>query len=92
MIRESTIEKRFRENCEALGCMVRKFSIHSNDPDRLILAPGGKAMFLELKRPGEVPRPGQLKRLEELRALGYPAGWSDNAEDATQWVKNEIHR
>ena len=32
---------------------------------------GGKASFIEVKRPGERPRPLQEYRIKELRALGF---------------------
>ena len=91
-IRESRVERKFREGVEALGCQTRKLIGCRNDPDRLVLAPGGWALFLELKRPGEVPREGQLKRLQELRDLGFPAGWTDNADDGINWVRKELKR
>lgn len=51
-------------------------------PDLLILLPGGQSMFMELKRPGAVPTPLQLHRLESLRELGFKAIWTDNAHAA----------
>ncbi len=40
-------------------------------PDRLVLLPGGKCAFVEVKRPGEKPRPIQVKRIKQLRKLGF---------------------
>jgi VRR-NUC domain. len=40
-------------------------------PDRLLLLPGGKMAFAEVKRQGEKPRPLQLRRHETLRRLGF---------------------
>ena len=40
-------------------------------PDRLILFPGARAAFCEVKAPGEKPRPLQVHRMEQLRALGF---------------------
>ena len=40
-------------------------------PDRMILLPGGKVAFVEVKAPGKGLRPLQLKRIEELRKLGF---------------------
>ena len=40
-------------------------------PDRLVLMPGGRVWFVELKAPGRSPRPLQLYRIEELNKLGF---------------------
>ena len=40
-------------------------------PDRLLLFPGARAAFCEVKAPGEKPRPLQVHRMEQLRALGF---------------------
>lgn len=47
-------------------------------PDRLVLLPGARLGFLELKAPGEVPEPLQVERLATLRALGFQAGFADS--------------
>ena len=40
-------------------------------PDRLVLLPGGRAVFCELKAPGKAPRALQQRRIKQLRALGF---------------------
>ena len=40
-------------------------------PDRIVLLPDGKFGFVEVKAPGEEPRPLQLHRHKQLRQLGY---------------------
>lgn len=40
-------------------------------PDRLALLPDGKMAFVEVKAPGEKPRPLQLSRHRLLRRLGF---------------------
>ena len=40
-------------------------------PDRLLLSMGGKVAFVEVKAPGEKPRPLQEHRIAQLRALGF---------------------
>lgn len=40
-------------------------------PDRMLLMPGGRVVFVELKSTGERPRAIQRVKHEELRALGY---------------------
>jgi len=40
-------------------------------PDRLVLFPGGKVAFVELKAPGKKMRPLQVRRAGQLRMLGF---------------------
>lgn len=40
-------------------------------PDRLVLLPGGKIGFVEVKAPGKEPRPLQVARHGLLRRLGF---------------------
>lgn len=40
-------------------------------PDRIVLLPGGKLGFVEVKSPGKKPRPIQERRIRQLRALGF---------------------
>ena len=49
-------------------------------PDRLILLPGGKIAFTELKAPGKKPRPLQLARHKTLMGLGFRVYVIDSAE------------
>jgi hypothetical protein len=40
-------------------------------PDRIVLIPGGIAIFVEMKAPGKKLRPLQQKRKLQLEALGF---------------------
>ena len=53
--------------------MCPKFTSPGMDgmPDRLVLLPQGHIGFVEVKTPGEKPRPLQLHRHEQLRRLGF---------------------
>ena len=48
--------------------------------DRLVLLNGGRAAFVELKSPGKIMRPLQVKRKEQLEALGFPVFCIDRFE------------
>ena len=52
----------------------------SGAPDRLVLFPEGKMAFVEVKRPGERPRPLQEARLSQLRKMGFKAEVLDDPE------------
>lgn len=72
-IRESTIEKHLVAEVKKAGGMAYKFVSpgRRSVPDRLVLLPGGRAVFVECKAPGEKPRHEQLREHERLRALGF---------------------
>ncbi|OCG39026.1 nuclease [Gilliamella sp. Fer2-1] len=72
-MRESVIEKNLVRQVEALGGITYKLSPigRINKPDRLVMLPGGKVIFVECKRPGEKPRSGQVREHERLRKLGF---------------------
>ena len=72
-MREKTIEQKFVAAVKAVGGLALKFTSPGFDgvPDRLALLPGGKVAFVEVKAPGEKPRPLQLARHRLLRRLGF---------------------
>ena len=72
-MREKTIEQKFREAVKDAGGLAVKFTSPGFDgvPDRLALLPDGKMAFVEVKAPGEKPRPLQLSRHRLLRHLGF---------------------
>ncbi|OMQ26876.1 VRR-NUC domain-containing protein [Serratia oryzae] len=72
-IRESVIEANLVKQVKAAGGTAYKFTSPGRRgvPDRLVLLPGGRAVFVECKAPGETPRPDQLREHNRLRALGF---------------------
>ncbi len=72
-MRESTIEAYLRDRVKELGGKAYKFVSPGNDgvPDRLVCLPGGRAFFVETKRPGEKPTKLQRNRHRELRKMGF---------------------
>lgn len=72
-IRESTIENNLVKKVKAAGGIAYKFTSPGRKavPDRLVLLPGGRVVFVECKAPGEAPRPDQLREHNRLRALGF---------------------
>jgi len=81
-MREVVIERRLVQGVRDLGGLAWKFDTRTRDlPDRLILLPGGQVRFVEVKRPGQVPRPGQMRILARLQALGFQADWVASAAE-----------
>lgn len=71
---ESEIQRKIIKRYEAHGFIVVKIGLCSRNgfPDLMALK-NGKAVFIEVKRPGERPRPLQEYRLKELRDAGFDA-------------------
>lgn len=88
-MKESTIEKSFTKKIEALGGVCWKLTVpgRAGVPDRLVLFPGGRCSFVELKASGQKPRALQVKRIRDLRALGFTVLIVDSIEGATAAAK-----
>jgi hypothetical protein len=56
-------------------------------PDRLCIFPGKPTCYVELKRPGEHPRPDQIFRIGQLQKLGQPVWVVDSKEAADTFIK-----
>ena len=72
-MREKTIERKLVQAVKAMGGIAPKFISPGFDgmPDRLVLLPGGRIAFVEVKRHGEQPRLLQVSRHGLLRRLGF---------------------
>jgi hypothetical protein len=70
---EKQLESKLVAAVKAAGGIPPKFTSPGFDgmPDRLVLLPGGKTAFVEVKSPGCKPRPLQLSRHGMLRRLGF---------------------
>lgn len=87
-MREKTIENKLVQAVKNRGGLALKFISPSFDgmPDRLVLFPGGKIAFVEVKAmtraglAGRKPRPLQEARHRMLRRLGFCVFVLDHAE------------
>jgi hypothetical protein len=72
-MREREIERKLVSAVKSRGGICPKFVSPGFDgmPDRVVLLPHGKLGFVEVKRPGEQPRPLQTARHRLLRKLGF---------------------
>ena len=72
-LRESYVEQKLATEAKKRGGLAVKFVSPGFDgvPDRLVLFPGGKVAFVELKAPGKKMRPLQVRRAGQLRMLGF---------------------
>lgn len=81
-MREKTIEQHLVKAVKNIGGIAPKLISPGFDgmPDRLVLLPGGKIGFVEVKAPGKEPRPLQTARHELLRRLGVKVYVLDSTE------------
>lgn len=72
-MKEATIERKLVSAAKMRGGICPKWVSPGYDgvPDRIVLLPGGKIGFVEVKAPREKPRPLQLARHNRLRQLGF---------------------
>lgn len=77
---EKQIERKLTEKVKKLNGMCLKQTSLAGIPDRLVLMPGGKMAFVELKAPGEKPRKLQQVRIKQLRKMGFMCFVVDGVE------------
>lgn len=75
---EKQLEDKCRTHIKRLNGECIKLTNSNGIPDRLILLPGGIAVFTEFKRPksSRKPDPQQDWWLNHLQTLGFHAFWS----------------
>ncbi len=73
-MRENVIENEFVKAVKKAGGMAYKLTSQTANglPDRLVLFPHAKTVFVELKAPKKMLRPLQRKRRYQLIRLGFP--------------------
>ncbi len=79
---EKHIERKLVEMVRKSGGLALKFVSPGFDgvPDRIILFPGGKIGFVELKSPGQKMRTLQMRRKKHLESLGFRVFCVDGVE------------
>ncbi|WP_312099031.1 VRR-NUC domain-containing protein [Corynebacterium dentalis] len=91
MALEQKIEQKLAREVRKHGGLCLKFTSPGTAgmPDRLILMPGGHTAFIEVKAPGQKPRPLQTHRHQQLTELGALVRIIDNPNHITEII-NEI--
>jgi hypothetical protein len=79
---EKDIEHKLVMEVKRVGGLALKFTSPGmvGVPDRIILMPNGKIAFAELKAPGKKPRAIQVKRINQIRQLGFKVYVIDNTQ------------
>ena len=84
MILEKDIEAALKRRVEFAGGKCIKFMAVSESgiPDRIVVLPGGRGVFVELKRPvGGRKSPIQEYQVKKLRSLGCEAVFIKSYQD-----------
>lgn len=91
---ESTLEQAVRRHIRSLGGRCYKWVCPGENgvPDRICILPGGKIIFIELKRPGRKDGMSarQKKMFRVLKSLGCKAWRIDSLEDLKERLQNEV--
>ena len=92
-MREKQIEHSLVMAVKAAGGMCPKLVSPGTDgmPDRMILLPKGHIGFVEVKAPGNNPRPLQERRHTQLRELGFKVFILDGREQIPEILKEVEH-
>lgn len=94
-MREAAVERAFVDACKKAGFWAVKLPgvLQAGLPDRVVLRPGGRIAFVELKRPGGKCTELQLRTHERLLALGFEVHVIDNPAVAralvSEWVETD---
>ena len=89
-MREKQLEHLFLMALRRVGGLALKFVSpgFSGVPDRLVLIPDGKVAFVEVKAPGQHPRPLQTARHRQLRKLGFKVYVLDNPQQIPEIIRD----
>lgn len=90
-MRERDVERRLGVLVRRAGGMCLKWSSPGTlgVPDRIVVMPGGRVLFVELKRPGETPRPSQTAFHAKLARRGVRVYVVDDADAFVRDVLGE---
>ena len=85
---ERTIEQRMGRELKALGCLYYKWTSPGTRgvPDRIVVCPDGRVVFLELKREDGIVSPQQKIHIRQLREHGQDVRVIWGAPDALEFV------
>lgn len=88
-MRETVIEKRFRIEIEKRGGKALKWVSHGNNgvPDRIVILPDGRTIYVELKAPGKPLEPLQEYWARKLRKMGHEVWKIDRHSDIDDFLR-----
>lgn len=85
---EKAIERYLVGECGKRGWLCLKYANmnESGYPDRLIVMDGGLTVWCELKSAGQVMRPLQQRRYEQLAAMGHIVKVCDSRASVDEYI------
>ena len=88
-MREKLIEQKLVSAVKAAGGICPKLVSPGMNgmPDRMVLLPGARIGFVEVKAPGKAPRPIQMSRHRTLRRLSFPVFVLDDPDQIPGIIK-----
>lgn len=88
-MREKNVEIYLREQIKKLKGVAFKFISPGNAgvPDRLVLLPGGRCVFVELKAPGRKTTALQNVQIERIKNLGFRVEILDSIEKVDNFIQ-----
>ncbi len=88
-ITEKVLEKNLIRRVNKLGGLALKYhnSFDTAFPDRLVLLPGGKTWWVELKSPLKKPTKLQKLKINKLRALGFKVSVVDSLKSLDELTR-----
>lgn len=94
MKRESALEKMLRQAVRSAGGLCIKLPAHlyRGIPDRLVLLPGGRVYFIELKTEKGKPSVHQLRYQIFLRKLGFNSDIIQGESQLRDFIENHVER
>lgn len=91
---EKAIEAYLVRKVKETGGICLKYASASvtGYPDRIVLLPGGRVVWVELKSKGQKPEKRQVIRIGELRGLGFRVEVIDSKEQVDSLLVEEAAR
>lgn len=88
-MRESTIEAYLKRRVKDAGGLARKWVSpgRTSVPDQIVMFPGARISFVELKAPGKKPTPAQVREHTFLRNCGFTVHVLDSHEAVDEFIK-----
>lgn len=86
-MRESAVEASLVKECRFRGfCCLKLTPSTPGVPDRLVVLPGGRHVFVEVKAPGRSPRAAQRRWHARLAGMGHEVCVVDHPAEARALV------